>query len=83
MAKLVDCPSCGGLLPVGQRCCPHCHCRYSRWRRLVLLVSAALGMAGCAPPSVAHYGGGPGFGGGVDASVPDLGSPKDLSHAGD
>jgi len=36
MAKLVDCPSCGGFVPAGQRCCPHCHCRYSRWRRFVL-----------------------------------------------
>ena len=82
MAKLVDCPSCGGLLPVGQRCCPHCHCRYSRWRRLVLLVSAALGMAGCGSAPVVHYGN-PGHVGYPDASVPDLGRPQDLSHAGD
>ena len=79
MAKLVDCPSCGGLLPAGQRCCPHCHCRYSRWRRLVLVVSAALGMAGCGSPSVAHYGSPPNFGG-PDAAVPDLGSGHDLSR---
>jgi len=82
MAKLVDCPSCGGFVPAGQRCCPHCHCRYSPWRRVVLLVSAMIGLAGCGSPSVAHYGGGPGFmpDGGVDAAVPDLGSSHDLSR---
>jgi hypothetical protein len=82
MAKLVDCPSCGGLLPVGQRCCPHCHCRYSRWRRVVLLLSAAFGMAGCGSTNIVHYGSPPGFisDGGVDASVPDLGSGHDLSR---
>ena len=56
MSKLVDCPSCGGLVPAGQRCCPHCHCRYSRWRRFVLLASAALGLAGCGNESIMHYG---------------------------
>jgi hypothetical protein len=80
-SKLVDCPACGGFVPAGQRCCPHCHCRYSRWRRLVLVVSAALGMAGCGSTSVAHYGGHPGPI--PDAGVPDLSAPGDLSHAED
>jgi hypothetical protein len=86
MSKLVDCPSCGGLVPAGQRCCPHCHCRYSRWRRFVLLASAALGLAGCGNESIMHYGGGI-FPPGTDLSVPqpgpDLGVPHDLSHEGD
>jgi hypothetical protein len=85
MSRLVECPSCGGLLPAGQRCCPHCHCRYSRWRRLVLLASAAFGLAGCGSTPVVHYGGSPGFipDGGTDASasITDLG--RDLSHDGD
>ncbi len=75
MSKLVDCPSCGGLLPAGRRCCPHCHCHYSPWRRLILLASAALGLGGCpSTTTVAHYGGPPVFysDGGVDAAVPDL-----------
>jgi hypothetical protein len=77
MAKLVDCPSCGLLLPAGQRCCPHCHCRYSPWRRFVLLATAALGLAGCDDTAgIHHYGPGPI----IDAGVPDLGSPADLSH---
>ncbi|HEY2743199.1 MAG TPA: hypothetical protein VGL86_01195 [Polyangia bacterium] len=60
MTKLVDCPSCGGLIPAGGRCCPHCHCRYSPWRRLMLLAGAALGLAGCSgPTNVVHYGPGP------------------------
>jgi hypothetical protein len=74
MMKLVDCPSCGGLLPAGQRCCPHCHCHYSPWRRLVLLVGAALGVAGCGQPNVVHYGPGP--------QLPDMAVkvPADLAH---
>jgi hypothetical protein len=46
MSELTDCPSCGGLLPTGKRCCPHCHCKYpvmKRWRLLV-----ALGLGGAA-----------------------------------
>jgi hypothetical protein len=86
MSKLVDCPSCGGLVPAGQRCCPHCHCRYSRWRRFVLLASAALGLAGCGNEPVVHYGGSP-FPPGTDFSVtqpgPDMAMPRDLSHEGD
>lgn len=76
MSRLVDCPSCGGLLPAGQRCCPHCHCRYSPWRRLVLLASAALGLAGCnAPTNVVHYGAGPPLPKDAAVTVPaDLGS---------
>ncbi len=57
MTKLVDCPSCGGLIPAGRRCCPHCHCRYSPWRRMLLLAGAALGLAGCGgSTNVVHYG---------------------------
>ena len=78
MSKLIDCPSCGGLVPAGRNCCPHCHCRYSRWRRFILLASAALGLAGCnSPTDVRHYGGTPGL---QDAGVSvDLKSPADLS----
>ena len=79
MSKLVDCPSCGGLLPPGRRCCPHCHCRYSPWRRLVLLASAALGLVGCnSPTNVVHYGGGPPLPpADAHVSVPaDLGPPS-------
>jgi len=78
MSKIVDCPSCGGPVPAGQRCCPHCHCRYSRWRRFVLLATAALGMAGCDNTPVVHYGASPG-GMQPDASIPDM-AVSDLSH---
>lgn len=72
MLDLVDCPSCGGLIPAGRACCPHCHCRYSRWRRFVLVASAALGLAGCGDSTpVVHYGGSPGFPS-PDLAVPDL-----------
>jgi hypothetical protein len=40
---MLDCPSCGGPFPAGKRCCPHCHCRYSRAKRWKLLLVAALG----------------------------------------
>jgi hypothetical protein len=82
MSKLVDCLSCGGLLPAGRHCCPHCHCRYSRWRRLVLLASVALGLTGCnSPTDVRHYGGTSGLPGSAqDAGVSvDLKKPIDFS----
>jgi hypothetical protein len=82
MSKLVDCPSCGGLLPAGRNCCPHCHCRYSPWRRFVLLASAALGLTGCnSPTDIRHYGGTAGLpGSSQDAGVPvDMKKPVDLS----
>ncbi len=46
---LVDCSVCGGLLPAGRGCCPHCHCKTSTWKRAVLVVAAALGLGklGC------------------------------------
>jgi hypothetical protein len=48
MSQLTDCPSCGGLLPVGKRCCPHCHCKYPAMKRWRLVAAAALGVgAGC------------------------------------
>jgi len=85
LTKLVECPSCGGLLPANQRCCPHCHCRYSPWRRFVLLASAALGLAGCGSTPVVHYGGGPGgVPGGVDASAAAVDmATRDLSNGSD
>ncbi|HEX4459029.1 MAG TPA: hypothetical protein VIA18_13725 [Polyangia bacterium] len=87
MAKLIDCPTCGGLIPSDRRCCPHCHCKTSLWKHWMLLVSAALGIgaAGCDKTTYAnHYGtsmtggsgGGLGGGGGTvarDMAVPDLG----------
>jgi hypothetical protein len=82
MSKLVDCPLCGGLVPAGRTCCPHCHCRYSPWRRFILLASAALGLAGCnSPTDVRHYGGTAGLPGSQDAGVSvDMKQPVDLSH---
>jgi hypothetical protein len=49
MSQLIDCPSCGGLLPAGRRCCPHCHCNYPVMKRWWLLIAAAVGIgaAGC------------------------------------
>ena len=49
MSQLTDCPSCGGLLPVGKQCCPHCHCKYPVLKRVRLIAAAALGLgaAGC------------------------------------
>lgn len=77
MSKLVDCPSCGGLLPAGRSCCPHCHCRYSPWRRLLLLAAAAFGLGGCSSPTVVHYGTGPVINEGTDMAVQDLGEAPD------
>ena len=49
MTVLLDCPTCGGLLPTGRRCCPHCHCSSPAWKRWAIAASAAatLGAAGC------------------------------------
>jgi hypothetical protein len=49
MSQMTDCPTCGGLLPVGKRCCPHCHCKYPTMKRWRLAAAAALsvGAAGC------------------------------------
>ena len=48
MTELADCPSCGGLLPVGWRCCPHCHCSYPAHKRWRLVAAAALGLGAAA-----------------------------------
>jgi hypothetical protein len=63
MSKLTDCPSCGGLLPEGRACCPHCHCKYPAMKRWRLVAAAALGVgaAGCGDSSTEAH----------DASVPD------------
>jgi hypothetical protein len=54
MSKIIDCPSCGGPLPVDRPCCPHCHCKTSAWRRWLLLAAAAVGIgAACGPPPMA------------------------------
>jgi hypothetical protein len=41
-------------LPVGKRCCPHCHCRYPALKRWQLAAAAALsvGAAGCTDRSL-------------------------------
>ena len=81
MGTLVDCPSCGLLLPAGSRCCPHCHCRYSPWRRLLLLASAALGLAGCGNEPIVHYGPAPPLPHDAAVTMPvDMAPPADLAH---
>ena len=67
---LIDCPSCGALLPSGRRCCPHCHCKTSTWRRVAFVVVAALGLAksGCLSPTPVY--------GGVIYNIPDASDGK-------
>ncbi len=90
MSQMTDCPTCGGLLPVGKRCCPHCHCKYPTMKRWRLAAAAALsvGAAGCtdrplgvgeAIPDVRQDASTL-----VDASTPvDFSTPAvDLSHQG-
>jgi hypothetical protein len=89
MSQLTDCPSCGGLLPSGTRCCPHCHCKYPVMKRWRLVVATALGLSGAAScgshEPVAAYGPGPvhidlSVTVPVDASTPvDASSPHDSS----
>ncbi len=52
MTELVDCPSCGGLRPANQACCPHCHCKTSAWRLWVWALGAmvGLGASSCGAP---------------------------------
>ncbi len=78
MSVLTDCASCGGLLPAGKACCPHCHCKYPLMKRWRLLVAAALGVgaAGCNNhPPVVHYG--PGI------IITDLSATPDAAKASD
>ena len=58
MTQLVDCPSCGGLRPSNQACCPHCHCKTSAWRRWAWALGALLGLgaASCEPQPEVLYG---------------------------
>jgi len=69
MSALLDCPTCGGLLPAGRRCCPHCHCSSPAWKRWAIAAAAAasLGAADC---------GGTALHNDSDASVNNV----DLSH---
>lgn len=94
MAKLIDCATCGGLIPADRRCCPHCHCKTSLWRHWALALSAALGLgaAGCDSTTavVTHYGGamiggggGSSGGGGTtarDMAVPDSSGGDDAGN---
>jgi hypothetical protein len=93
MAKLIDCATCGGLIPADRRCCPHCHCKTSLWKHWALALSAALGLgaAGCdSTTAVTHYGGamiggggGSSGGGGTtarDMAVPDLSGGDDAGN---
>jgi hypothetical protein len=58
MTRLVDCPSCGGLRPANQACCPHCHCKTSAWRRWAWAVGAMVGLSAssCGPQPEPAYG---------------------------
>lgn len=58
MSKLIECSSCGGLLPVERPCCPHCHCKTSSWKRWLFLAAAAVGLGGTAvgPTGCFEYG---------------------------
>ncbi len=93
MAKLIDCATCGGLIPADRRCCPHCHCKTSLWKHWALALSAALGLgaAGCDSTTVVtHYGGamiggggGSSGGGGTiarDMAVPDSSGGDDAGN---
>jgi hypothetical protein len=57
---LIDCSTCGGPLPVGRSCCPHCHCTSPAWKRWALVAAAAasLGAVDCGgnPEPVVEYG---------------------------
>jgi hypothetical protein len=89
MPQLVDCPSCGGLLPADRPCCPHCHCKTPRWRRAVWAIAAVIGLgsqASCLFATVEYgpamipdggFGGGSAVGGGTGGGgeSPDGGSP--------
>ncbi len=77
MTRLVDCPSCGSFVPAGRPCCPHCHCRYSRWRRLVLVASALLGLGGCGDSTPVRHYGSPVFPNDLGVQLPP---PADLAH---
>jgi hypothetical protein len=73
MPKLLDCPSCGALMPPDRRCCPHCHCKSSSWKKS-LLVAAALGLGS---PACGGDGTNPKM---DDMTIPD--SPADAAYGG-
>jgi hypothetical protein len=58
VSNLIECSSCGGLLPLDRPCCPHCHCKTSTWKRWLLLAAAAVGIGGasCGPIGMVEYG---------------------------
>jgi hypothetical protein len=78
MTPMLDCPTCGGLIPADRRCCPHCHCKSSAWKRWALVASATMGLgaAGC--------GGGTDHGGVADMSHAefDLSQPEPVVEYG-
>ncbi len=63
---LSNCASCGGLLPTGRKCCPHCHCKTAVWRYVVFAIAAALGLAKAGCTATPVYGG-------VIYNLPDAG----------
>jgi hypothetical protein len=76
--SLVNCPSCGGLLPSNRHCCPHCHCRTPLWRRWVWAIGAVIGIGAPAcgplgPQPVVEYG---------PAIILDGGNPPDAGDGG-
>jgi hypothetical protein len=78
MSVLLDCSTCGGLLPAGRSCCPHCHCKSSAWKRWAVVASAAvaLGAADCNGPALSPGG---------DMSTktnPDLSMPEPVVEYG-
>jgi hypothetical protein len=83
MNLLIDCPTCGGLLPVGRNCCPHCHCKTSSLKKISLVAAAVIGLggAGCNDDAISP----PGDAGmhTVDASAsPDLTMPGHVVEYG-
>ena len=81
MTALLDCPTCGGLLPAGRRCCPHCHCSSPAWKRWALAATAAasLGAADCDGTGLHHPGTADA---GVDLAAPDLSQPEPVVEYG-
>jgi hypothetical protein len=81
MSEMLDCPSCGGPFPTGRRCCPHCHCRYPRFKRWKLLLAATfgLGAAACGDDTTAVVEYGPAMLTGDLSATPDL-APHDAAE---